>query len=209
MDKKVKEVKESSFGEALGHYSQAVHLGPELSEQLSDITVPETKDGKPNIEALIKNILSSGQKLASSHTFDPYDPTLTPDYENIATGVFKTLEKAVRDGNGKLREAAKTALTELYSRFGSDFIRSRISGYITRQPDVEDAKKFGISMAEMTGNYHLVESIKKALTQTDVARVAAPAINDYVGKLQQAYQIKGSTKDIADKARAIANYSVN
>ena len=41
-----KKIKEPRFEEALGHYSRAVQIGPELGEKLSDITVPQTKDGK-------------------------------------------------------------------------------------------------------------------------------------------------------------------
>ena len=156
---------------------------------LDGVAVPDTKDGKPDIDALIKNLVEGAKPvLGSNLNPDVKDPQWLPAYDAIKN-LFETYKNPVE--NGKLRKEVKDALANLYESTAQNYIVSRAQGRVQTLP-VEPGKEFGKAIATSTSNKYLTALIEAAKTPAEIASRASQAITDFYSKAKQWYALNGN-----------------
>ena len=155
------------------------------------VSVPMTKEGKPDIDALIKSLVEGAKPvLGSNLNPDIKDPAWLPAYDAIKN-LFDTYKNPVE--KGALRKEVKDALVNLYESTAQNYIVSRAQGRIQTSP-VEPGKEFGKTLATNTSNKYLTALIEAAKTPAEVASRASQAITDLYNKAKQWYALNGDLK---------------
>ena len=186
---KLSEVETPSLEEMLEtEITGGVTFSSKVGDFLDNLSIPTTKDGKPDITALINNLLEGAKGVVKSHlTPDSKDPQWLPSaaaYQNI----LDTYQNAVE--NGRLRKEVKDALINLYESTAQQYIIARGQGRVNTST-LEKGKEFATSEADKTSNKYLIKLIEGAKTAEQVASRAVQVMQDLYGKAKQWYNLHG------------------
>ena len=160
-----------------------------ISNAIDHAPVP-MRDGAPDFDAFIKQLMHEASGLAESHLKDGRDPRALPGYE-VIKNTLETTSGAIE--NGSLTMKGKQALIGVYQNNTSEYVTEReATRFAASSP--EDAKKSALGLANSVSAKYLRPLIESAKTAAEVAGRIRSAIADAYQKATQMAQY-GNGKD--------------
>src|SRR3989338_3721497 len=117
-----------------------------VSRFIGDLSVPNTKDGKPDIFALLNQIVAGVEPIAAKYFCDGKDPRWVLNTAQLQA-ILDTYENPVE--SGKLREAIRTRITNEYRSAAETYSNERGVGRGLTVPH-GDGTNYGVIVAKET-----------------------------------------------------------
>ena len=166
--------------------TKSISYDEAISGFISGLSVPTTKDGKPDIKALMDKMVTGAEPIVAKYFGDSRDPAWAVTTTQLQA-ILDTYENPVQDG--KLRDAVKTRIITEYRNKADNYKNERAVGRGLTAPH-EVGQNYGIIVAHEV-NPAFVDVVKNAKTPEQLQRALGLVLPGLATNLRQAYDIKG------------------
>ena len=180
--------------------ANTIKYDEEISRFLNNVEVPLTKDGKPDIKALMDKMVVGAQPIVAKYFGDGKDPAWTLTTTQLQS-ILDTYDNPVQDG--KLRDAVRTRLTTEYRTTAENYKNQRAVARGLTAPH-KGGKDYGVIVAQ-EANPAFVDLVKRAQTPEQLQRALGLVVPRLATNVREAYDLTGKVpSDLVKTAKQYA-----